>query len=58
MGASVAREQLSKSGPFTIANREIAGSQDLVRVELTESDIPGAALSDLRKNQTIPEFCW
>ena len=33
-------------------------SSDLARVQLTEADIPGAALSDPLERHTVPELRW
>ena len=33
-------------------------SSSLVRVELNESDIPGADLSGAQENHTVPELHW
>ena len=42
----------------TMSERTIANNDEAISVELTETDIPGAFLSEPFDHHTIPEFRW
>ena len=47
-----------KRFPATMAEKTIRSSDQAVGVQLTESDIPGAFLSEPMASHTVPQLTW